>query len=112
MQYVPHTLTSGLEVFLRPRTYAEWEKQEEARLQELEAIPKLTKEKRLGEAEISMQRGGLVVRNARLSCWIKDFSGLKEKLTLRDIAEIEDAAIALETVEIPLGNSENGGSGQ
>jgi hypothetical protein len=110
--FIPLKVSSGLEVEIRPRTYGEWEEQEEMRLKYYEHLPELAKTGRVSEAELIMQRGGLVVRNARLGVWVKNFADVKSKLTLRDIAEIEKAAVALESVEIQEGNLSTGGNGQ
>lgn len=112
LSYIDKTVSSGAVVKIRPRTYEEWEKQEEERLKSIEAVPNLAQGGNIQEVELSLQRANLAVRNSRLSVWVKDFDKVKGKLTLRDIAEIEQAALELEQMEIPLGNSETGGDGQ
>ena len=39
--YVEREVPSGQKVFIRPRTYSEWEEQELARLETLESLPEL-----------------------------------------------------------------------
>jgi hypothetical protein len=112
MDYTKLKVSSGLEVEIRPRTYGEWESHEDARLEAIDSVPGLVAEGKRPEAEKVLQRTYRQVRSARLASWVKDFAGLKNKLTLRDIGEIEKAAEALEVAEIEMGNSGAGGSGQ
>lgn len=110
--YTPFTLSSGLAVEIRSRTYEEWEKQEEERLALLESVPNIAKEGNMQDLELALQKAALSVRNGRLALWVNSFEGMKSQLTLREIAEIEKKALELEELEVPLGNSEPGGSGQ
>jgi len=108
--YQEVTVSSGLKVHMRPRTYEEWEKQEQAKITELERISALD-----GQAlglEAAIQRANLALRGDRLSVWVKDFAKEKGNYSLREIAEVEKIALDMENIEIPLGNSESGGSGQ
>jgi hypothetical protein len=109
--YTPFTTPSGREVRIRPRNYAEWENQEIARIQAVEAVPALAADGgNIQAVELALQRANLAVRNARLAAWVENFDKTKATLTLRDIAAIEAECAALEAVEIPLGNSVAGGS--
>lgn len=104
--------SSGLDVAIRPRSYAEWEKQEDARIAAIDGIPALLEEGKRPEAETILQRVYRDARSARLNAWVDDFDKLKGKLTLRDVAEIEKAAEALELPEVTVGNLDAGGNGQ
>lgn len=110
--YVERQVPSGQTVFIRARTYSEWEEQEMARLETLESLPELVAAGNVQKLELTLQRANITVRNTRLESWVKDFAEVKVALTLRDVAEIENAALELEAVEIPLGNSNVGGDGQ
>ena len=110
MHYTKLRVSSGAEVEIRPRTYAEWEQQEELRIKAVESVPNLAQGGNIQEVELGLQRANLKVRNARLGLWVKDFAGKKANLSLRDVAEIEKAALDLESAEIPLGNSGTGGT--
>jgi hypothetical protein len=112
MTYTKLKVSSGLEAEIRPRTYGEWEAQEDARLAAIDGIPALIDEGKRPEAEKVLQRVYRDSRSTRLASWVKDFDSLKDKLTLRDIAEIEKAAEALEVLEIEQGNLNAGGNGQ
>lgn len=111
MDYAEKKLSSGLAVQIRSRSYAEWEKHEEQRLDDSGTIAALKDEGKDAESSVALQRAALAFRNACLAAWVKDFEKIKSRLGLRDIAEIEEAAIAMETPEIEMGNSSAGGSG-
>jgi hypothetical protein len=111
MSFIRLKVSSGLEVEIRPRSYEEWEKQEDARLAAIEGVPALLDAGKRPQGEMLLQRAFRDTRSLRLAVWVKDFPKLKGKLTLRDIAEIERFAEALEAVEIAEGNSGAGGNG-
>lgn len=111
MNHSPLKLSTGLEVHIRPRSYQEWEDQEDARLVMVEELAELNREGKTRESEVHVQRCYRRMRRDRLTCWIKDFERIKTGLSLRDVAEIEKAAQEMEAGEIPLGNSDAGGSG-
>lgn len=113
IEYHEKTLSSGKAVHIRPRDYDTWEKQEEARLKLLEGVDvtKAPEGSTVLAVELALQRANMAVRGTRLASWVKDFDKEKKKLSLRDIAEIEKIALELESVEIPLGNLEDGGNG-
>jgi hypothetical protein len=109
MDYTKLKVSSGIEVAIRPRTYEEWEKQENERLRMVEMIDSLAD---TPAQNLALQRTALALRDARLNLYVEQFAKKKKELTLRDIAEIEKFALKLEGEEIPLGNSETGGNGQ
>ena len=110
--YQEKKLSSGRVVHIRPRTYDEWEAQEGVRLKAVEDVPALSKAGDIQGAELAFQRAALQTRGLRLSVWVKDFAKERNKLTMRDIAEIENAAVELESEEIAVKNSKTGGDGQ
>ena len=111
-KYTEFKVSSGLTVQIRPRSYAEWEKQEDQRLELISSLPAVMEAGKMQAAELLVQKQYRQVRTERLVIWVKDFLQHKDSLTMRDIKEIETAAEALEAVEIPLGNSDAGGSTQ
>lgn len=100
MEYQKTRLASGLEVGLRPRTYAEWESAEDARLTALEDVEKLTSDGKRIQAENLVQRAYKDMRELALTVWVEDFQSLRDSLTMRDIAEIERRCRALEAEEV------------
>jgi hypothetical protein len=108
-EYRTVRLSSGASVRIRPRTYGEWEEQEEARMDMIDGISGNPDAER---QSLTLQRAGIVIRNSRLNSWVEGFAGKKGELSLRDVAEIEKFALECEALEIPLGNSETGGDGQ
>lgn len=107
--YMTVTLSSGKTVDLRPRTFDEWEKQDDERLTAMEAAQSTGANL---PAMVFLQRVERTLRGRRLETCVRDFAARKSVLTLRDVVEIEKHIVSLESEEIPLGNSENGGSGQ
>lgn len=100
MEYRKTKLASGREVGLRPRTWAEWESAEDARLTALEDVEKLTTEGKTVQAENLVQRAYKDTRELALTTWVENFAALRDTLTMRDIAEIERRCRALEAEEV------------
>lgn len=111
MNYTTYTLSTGKTVNLRSRTYAEWEKQEQERLAELEKLDTLLYDEDVRKANRAAQRGYISLRTSLLAMQMENFEQEKDTLTLREVEEIEKLTSALETEEIPLGNSSAGGDG-
>ena len=107
-EYQELSLSSGRIVRMRPRTYREWEDQEESRLKAVEDMNAMADPDARG---LVMQRVSLSIRNARLDRWVENFAIEKESLSLREVEEIERIALDCEKEEIPLGNSETGSAG-
>lgn len=100
MEFQKTKLASGLEVGLRPRTYAEWECAEDSRLTVLEDVEKLTAEGKTVQAENLIQRAYKDARELALRAWVENFDALRDTLTMRDVAEIERRCRALEAEEV------------
>jgi hypothetical protein len=107
-KYTEFTTSSGKTVSIRPRYYNEWETQELSRLDSMRTIKERSDAKDSEGANLEWALSLQSSRNAQLNSWIKDFDTVKSSLTLRDIAEIEEACDKLEKIEIPLGNSNAG----
>lgn len=107
MQYTELRLPSGVTVNIAPRMWAHYEAFEDWRLAEMEKLAGMS-----GLAlETARHRLAHEARMRLLGMWVQDFELVKSGLNVKDIAAIEDAALALEKTEVPLGNSRAGGDG-
>lgn len=107
LAYEKITAPSGLEVEIRSRTYAEWEAHETERIRAIRDM----RDNPSG-FDMAAFESGRFLRSRILACQVRDFETVKAGLTLRDIEFIEKKAEGLETLEVPLGNSEPGDGGR
>jgi hypothetical protein len=106
------TTPSGFIVRIRPRTYSQWEDMENKRADYEQQIANARKEMPENEGYYSLVlRLNRQFRTERLNVQVMEFDEMKKVLPLSDIAWIETQLDKLDGMEIPLGNSPSGGSG-
>lgn len=102
MIYEKHVLKSGIEVEVRGRTYAEWEAAEErqasAFAQLLESVKENPRPVIMAEHEGRTLGNKLVAE--KLALCVNGWDELKEKLPLRDVAELKKLIDSLEGPEV------------
>lgn len=98
--YQEITLASKKAVEIRSRTYVEWEESMNKAAELDTPYVKAVKNGDTMEAAVLSSKNSLIMREARLQCWVKDWPAQKAKLSLTDVAEIETVAYALERGEV------------
>lgn len=104
MQYQKHTLASGLQVELRPRTYAEWEDDIRTRERLLNEKFEAMRESNPGLVEVAFNVLGVDFREKRLALCVRDWEAVKGGLSLRDVREVEKTLTDLEASDVETGN--------
>lgn len=104
VEYAEFKCSSGKTVDLRPRSYEEWEAQEDKRLEMAAQLDEMEKDGKKSEAHLRLQRLYREVRTLRLTACVKDFAARKSGLGLGDVAEIEKELERLESFTVPEGN--------
>lgn len=103
--YEKTTLQSGREVELRPQKWTEHWDMQRLRLQELAATQAAMEGLAESERLLKIMEYNLIWREKPLSSCVKDWSALRDELSLPEVLELEETLKAISRVHILEGNS-------